>query len=222
MDEYCKEHEIPQISREKVRLIVQENGLISTYNKNRRYNKPKQNNIVNESEIGNVLNKQFDQKEPLKALVSDTSYFKIKGRFYYVCIIIDLWNREIIGHSCGHKKDAELVLSAIRSIQYSLINTNYFHNDRGLEFDNKKIDTTLKSFGIQRSLSDKGSPGQNAVAESTFNTIKIEFFKGEEFNSFKDFVVKFNKFVYRYNNKRPHRHNNGNTPIYKRYSLKKD
>lgn len=205
-----------------MRLIVQENGLVSTYNKNRRYNKLKQNNIVNESKIGNVLSKQFDQKEPLKVLVSDTSYFKIKGRFYYVCIIIYLWNREVVGHSCGHKKDVELVLNAIKSVQYPLINTNYFHNDRGLEFDNKKIDSTLKLFGIRRSLSDKGSLGQNTIVKSTFNTIKIEFFEGEEFNSFEDFVVKFNKFVYRYNNKGPHRHNNGNPPIYKRYSFKKD
>ena len=54
-----------------------------------------------------------------------------------------------------------------------------FHTDRGNEFKNKLIDDALKTFNIQRSLSMKGCPYDNAVAEATFKIIKTEFVKGQ-------------------------------------------
>ena len=76
--------------------------------------------------------------------------------------MIDLFNREIIGHSCGNKKDAQLVKRAIQSISYSLQEIELFHTDRGKEFDNELIDLILETFGIQRSLSKPGCPYDNA------------------------------------------------------------
>ena len=43
-----------------------------------------------------------------------------------------------------------------------------FHTDRGNEFKNKIIDEVLKVFNIERSLSKKGCPYDNAVAEAGF------------------------------------------------------
>lgn len=50
-----------------------------------------------------------------------------------------------------------------------------FHTDRGKEFDNRLIDEALETFNIQRSLSMKGCPYDNAVAEATFKVFKTEF-----------------------------------------------
>jgi len=41
-----------------------------------------------------------------------------------------------------------------------------FHTDRGSEFKNKLIDKALETFNIQRSLSMKGCPYDNSVAEA--------------------------------------------------------
>ncbi|MCQ6275447.1 transposase family protein [Bacillus sp. V3B] len=57
-----------------------------------------------------------------------------------------------------------------------------FHTGRGNEFKNKLMDDALKTFHIQRSLSMKGYPYDNAVAEATFKIIKTEFVKGQHFN----------------------------------------
>ncbi|MWP50485.1 DDE-type integrase/transposase/recombinase [Gilliamella sp. Lep-s21] len=54
--------------------------------------------------------------------------------------------------------------------------------DRGKEFDNRLLADCFKTFNITHSLSKKGCPYDNAVAEATFKTIKTEFVKGQRFN----------------------------------------
>lgn len=81
-------------------------------------------------------------------------------------------NRGIIGYSAGTNKDAALVHRAFSTVQYNLHELEMFHTDRGKEFDNALIDEALQTFEIKRSLSDKGSPYDNAVAKATFKSIK--------------------------------------------------
>ena len=99
----------------------------------------------------------------------------------YICILVDLFNREIIGYSAGPHKTANLVMQAFMAINGSLENIHIFHTDRGNEFKNQLIDETLEAFDITRSLSHKGCPYDNAVAEATFKIIKTEFVKNQIF-----------------------------------------
>ena len=129
----------------------------------------------NQSEISNELNREFHDKNPLEAIVSDLTYVRVNQRWHYICTIMDLHNREIIGHSAGPNKDANLVYEAFASIRKNLSLIELFHTDRGKEFINEQIDTLLKTFEISRSLSDPGVPYDNAVAESNFKSLKFEF-----------------------------------------------
>ncbi|MBV4429720.1 IS3 family transposase, partial [Clostridium tyrobutyricum] len=65
----------------------------------------------------------------------------------------------------------------------NLRNIEIFHTDRGNEFKNKIIDEAMLAFQIKRSLSMKGCPYDNAVAEATFKIIKTEFVRGKVFES---------------------------------------
>lgn len=65
-------------------------------------------------------------------------------KWHYVCLFVDLFNREIIGFSAGENKTAEFVYQAIASIQANLNDVKFFHTDRGKEFDNKLIQRHLK------------------------------------------------------------------------------
>ena len=123
----------------------------------------------------NELQRQFKQDEQLAVIVSDLTYVRVGKKWHYVCLFVDLFNREIIGHSAGENKTAELVYQAFASIQANLNDVKMFHTDRGKEFDNKLISEALETFGIQRSLSMKGCPYDNAVAEATFKVFKTEF-----------------------------------------------
>ena len=127
---------------------------------------------VNNSANSNLLNRQFSKWNLRKAIVSDLTYVWVQGRWFYLCAITDLCNREIIGVSVGKNKTAQLVKQAFMSINCDLRELQIFHTDRGSEFDNKLVSAVLKSFDIEHSLSQKGCPYDNAVAESTFKTIK--------------------------------------------------
>ena len=55
----------------------------------------------------------------LEVIVSDLTYVNVAGKWNYICLILDLWNREIIGYAAGKHKTAELVYQAICKIPYA-------------------------------------------------------------------------------------------------------
>ncbi|WP_087941734.1 IS3 family transposase [Bacillus kwashiorkori] len=189
------------VSRRRIGRIMKEQGLVSKYTVAQF--KPRKS-TVNESEIGNVLNREFNQDQELKVIVSDLTYVRVKQNWYYICVLVDLYNREIIGYSAGPNKNAELVQRAFSTVKYNLNRLELFHTDRGSEFKNKLIDQALETFGIARSLSEKGTPYDNAVAEATFKTIKTEFVSGRVFDSQQELDLELFDYVNWFNNIRIH------------------
>lgn len=125
-----------QISRRRIGLIMKENGLGSIYTvKYYKLHKTSYNN----DKIDNVLNRKFNQKKKMNVIISDLTYINVTGKWNYICLILDLFNREIVGYSAGVNKDAKLVKEAIYSISYDLSKIELFHTDRGNEFKNKKL-----------------------------------------------------------------------------------
>ena len=138
-------------------------GLVSKYTQ-RQFKRHK--SVVNEENVPNVVNREFSNRERLEVAVSDLTYVRMGNEWNYVCLIIGLHNREIIGKASGRRKEAALVEQAFLSIRQPLDRIAFFHTDRGSEFKNECIDRIIKAFGIRRSLSRKGCPYDNAVAEA--------------------------------------------------------
>ncbi|MBV1822149.1 DDE-type integrase/transposase/recombinase, partial [Anaerosalibacter bizertensis] len=128
----------------------------------------------NEEKIENIVNRDFKNREKLEVVVSDLTYVRVGNKWNYICTLLDLHNKEVIGYSAGDKKDAELVYEAFLSCSYPLTEIKIFHTDRGNEFKNKLIEEVIETFGIKRSLSAKGSPYDNAPVESFNNVLKTE------------------------------------------------
>lgn len=189
------------VSRRRIGRIMQEQGLVSTYTVAQF--KP-HSKSCNESEQKNELNREFDQEEEMTAIVSDLTYVRVNQKWHYVCVFVDLFNREIVGFSTGPNKDALLVYRAFASIKVDLRKIQLFHTDRGNEFKNKLIDDAIETFNIQRSLSMKGCPYDNAVAEATFKIIKTEFVKGRHFDSLEDLTKELHDYVHWFNHIRIH------------------
>lgn len=190
-----------QVSRRKIGRIMKENGLISTYTV-KQYKVHKE--TCNNDRIDNVLNRRFDQEKKMRVIVSDLTYVNVDGKWNYICVMIDLFNREIVGYAAGANKDANLIKEAIRSIKYNLGEIEIFHSDRGNEFKNKEIDEILKTFKIERSLSKKGCPYDNAVAEATYKIIKTEFAHNRRFEDLQELKRELFDYVNWYNNIRIH------------------
>ncbi len=120
-----------QVSLRRIRKIMDLNGLVSNYTiKQFKVHKAK----CNEEKVENVLNREFNREKQLEVIVSDLTYVNVAGRWNYICLILDLWNREIVGYSTGKNKTAELVYKAFSKIPYDLNRINIFHTDRGNEF----------------------------------------------------------------------------------------
>ena len=151
-----------------------------------------------------MLDRQFDGHTPLAAVVSDLTYVRVGQKWQYVCILLDLHNREIIGYSSGAHKDAALVQAAFAKVQVNLAQIQMFHTDRGSEFDNALIDELLDAFNIRRSLSLRGNPLDNAVAEATFKLIKAEFINRRFFATSPQLALELADYVHWFNNFRIH------------------
>jgi len=190
-----------QISRRRIGRIMKEQGLVSKYTVAKF--KP-QKMRPNEEPINNVLDRDFDNQAESAVVVSDLTYVRVHNRWHYVCFLVDLFNREIIGHSVGPHKDAALVYKAFAGVKINLQDIQLFHTDRGNEFKNELIEKTLETFNIKRSLSMKGNPYDNAVAEATFKLFKTELINGTYFGSIEELSLELADYVNWFNNIRIH------------------
>lgn len=188
-------------SRRRISRIMRENDLHSAYSIS-KYKVHKSE--PNEALIPNVLNREFNDRPEFDAVVSDLTYVRVNYKWNYTCLLVDLFNREIIGYSAGPRKDPHLVMDAFATVHVDLGRIQMFHTDRGGEFNNGIIDEVLDMFHIRRSLSLKGCPYDNAVAEATFKLFKTEFVQGRNFESLDRLKLELADYVNWYNNVRIH------------------
>ncbi|MBO1511206.1 hypothetical protein I7822_05880 [Metabacillus sp. BG109] len=79
-----------------------------------------QKDKCNESVIHNKLNREFDQDEERAVIVNDLTNVRVNQKWNYICLFIDLFNREIAGFSTEPNKDTYLVYRAFSSIHGNL------------------------------------------------------------------------------------------------------
>ncbi len=119
-----------QASKRRISRIMKENALVSNYAvaQYKVHNKG-----CNESSVSNIVDRDFDNRDKLEVAISDLTYVRVGNSWNYVCTLIDLTNREIIGYSAGANKDASLIEKALLRCRYSLKDIKVFHSDRGKE-----------------------------------------------------------------------------------------
>jgi putative transposase len=127
----------------------------------------------------NVLDRKFSATRPGEVWVSDITYVRTYKGWLYLTVIIDLFDRKVVGWDLSKGLTAaETILAAWfmaitnRPVTEALI----FHSDRGVQYACDDFTRILKSNKlITRSMSRKGNCWDNAVAESFFKSIKVEW-----------------------------------------------
>ena len=113
--ELAKEGKI--VSRRRIGRIMKQEGLVSNYTIAQfKPHVPK----CNEDAIENILDRNFDNQPKHQVVVSDLTYVRVGKNWNYICVLIDLFNREIIGYSAGANKDANLVMQAFLKVKMNL------------------------------------------------------------------------------------------------------
>ena len=127
----------------------------------------------------NVLDQEFEATRPGEIWVSDITYVRTKNGWLYLTVIIELYDRKVIGWSMRKGLSAVetiipawLMATRKRPITQNLI----FHSDRGIQYACKEFVNILNAnMLITRSMSRRGNCWDNAVDESFFKTIKVEW-----------------------------------------------
>ena len=157
----------------------------------------------------NLLNRNFQLKEKNKVWVSDITYIEVNNTWAYLCTVMDLGSREIVGWSLENHMRVELVLKATQSAlkRRGLENVKelIFHSDRGSQYASNTFQKYLKDIGARPSMSGKGNCYDNAVSESFFATLKREEVNRKKYNNIKE--ARISLFAYIeifYNRQRAH------------------
>lgn len=192
------------MSRRKIRRLMGEQNLVSSYGKPKYVKPGTKSASSNHADTPNLLGRNFKGWSEKEVIVSDLTYVKAGGKWCYICVLIDLFNREVVGWSAGKSKTPELVTAAFAMAGIDWRKVMVFHTDRGMEFCARLIDEFLDRNGIIRSLSRPGTPHDNAVSESFYKTVKKEFVKKQDFGSLENLRVLFGDWIHWYNNLRFH------------------
>ena len=104
------------------------------------------------------------------------TYIKTTLGWVYLAVVIDLYNREIIGYATSKKINTELVKKALANAiaKHGTGENLLFHSDRGIQYASKGFRKMLEDNNITGSMSRPGCPYDNACVESFFATLKKE------------------------------------------------
>ncbi len=161
-------------SRPRVARLMRQNDIVSKIK--RRY-KATTDSMHKYAISTNLLGLKFTVSKPNKVWVSDITYIPTKEGFIYLTTVMDLYNREVVGHSKSNSLTAiETTMKALRNacIKRKPNSGLIFHSDRGVQYACNDFRKLLNSYGMKQSMSSKGNYYDNAVAESFFKTLKTE------------------------------------------------
>lgn len=190
-----------KLSRHQVLRIMKEMQLRSKYNI--KSYKPYPNKKLAKRFFPNLLEQNFDCYGPFEVLTSDLTYVRTADGWRYICFIIDLFNREIVGYSISEYHDTQCVLTALNSMKINLSKVRIFHTDRGGEFASYELEKYMSEHAIKQSMSKAGCPFDNAVCESMFKLLKIEGIDRNYKNDM-ELIEDVNTWINWYNNVRVH------------------
>jgi transposase InsO family protein len=201
-----------RINHKRVANLMRKNNL--NYKKKKKF-KITTDSAHNLEVAPNLLNREFKVSAPNKVWVSDITYIWTQEGWLYLCVILDLFNRKVVGWAISNRINTELPLRAFwmakktRNPGKGLM----FHSDRGSQYCSKRLKNTLKSFGYVQSMSRKGNCWDNACAESFFKSLKSEWLYDECFKTRQEAKnVLFEYIEIFYNRKRIHSALNYFTP----------
>lgn len=124
----------------------------------------------------NLLQRDFSANKPNQKWVGDITYIPTDEGWLYAAIVKDLCLKKIVGYAFSSRIDTRLTVSALEMAvrrqkpQSDLI----FHSDRGVQYASTQYRETLAKYNITQSMSKKGDPYDNAVAENFFSCLKCE------------------------------------------------
>ena len=134
----------------------------------------------------NLLKQNFWTNAAHRIWVGDITYIRTREGWLYLTVIMDLFNRKVVGWSMSDRLTAgtTTIPAFIQAVmQYQPQSGLIFHSDRGIQYACDDFRELLGSFKVIQSMSAKGNCYDNAVAESFFHTLKTELVYHETYRT---------------------------------------
>lgn len=152
----------------------------------------------------NLLNRDFNAERPNQKWVTDISYIHTNQGVLYLSIIRDLYDNSIVAYKTGTKQNVNLVLSTIKAAKRKekLTAQLQLYSDQGFQYTSQAYHRLIQSYGITPSMSRRGNPYDNALAENFFSILKTECIYRAKLQTYEEANLLIDEYIHFYNNLR--------------------
>ena len=152
----------------------------------------------------NLLNRDFKAEKPNQKWVTDISYIKTGQGTLYLSVIRDLYDNSIVAYKTGTKQNINLVLSTIKTAKRKEKVTAelQLHSDQGFQYTSQAYFKLTQSYGITPSMSRRGNPYDNALAENFFSILKTECIYRVKLKTYEEARLLIAEYIHFYNHQR--------------------
>lgn len=152
----------------------------------------------------NLLNRNFAAERPNQKWVTDISYIRTGQGFLYLSVIRDLYDNSIIAYRTGTEQNINLVLNTIKAAKRKEKVTAelQLHSDQGFKYTSQAYYKLTQRYGITPSMSRRGNPYDNALAENFFSILKTECIYRTKIATLAEVRELIDDYIYFYNNQR--------------------
>ena len=157
--------------------------------------------------VRNHLDRDFEALEPNTKWVTDITYIRTAEGWLYLCIVLDLFSKRVVGWSMSTTQDRQLVLSAVLMALWQRSDREpvVLHSDRGTQFTSAEYQQFLAGHNLICSMSEVGHCGDNAAAEGFFGMLKRERVNRRCYRSFTQARSDVFDYIERFHNPRMQR-----------------
>lgn len=152
----------------------------------------------------NLLNRDFTAERPNQKWVTDISYIHTSQGVLYLSMIRDLYDNSIVAYKTGAKQNINLVLQTIRAAKKKEKVTAelQLHSDQGFQYTSQAYFKLTQSYSITPSMSRRGNPYDNAMAENFFSILKTECIYRTKLKTYEEARILIDEYIYFYNYQR--------------------
>lgn len=145
---------------------------------------------------------RLDVIRPNQVWVSDITYLMQAKGFMYLSLVTDAYSRKIVGYNLAHTLEA---IHSVKALQMALSNNEnreglIHHSDRGIQYCSYEYVKLLRTNNIEISMTQKGDPLENAIAERVNGILKQEYLEDKITSS----QSQIEQIIHLYNSERPH------------------
>jgi transposase InsO family protein len=154
----------------------------------------------------NLLNREFNQEEPGKVLLTDITYLYFgKGQKAYLSCVKDGATKEIVAYHLSTSLEMDIVYKTLKKLKQAVGDHFHpeaiLHSDQGFHYTHPLFQSKVKKLGLTQSMSRKGNCWDNAPMESFFGHFK-DLAEYKSLDNLKDVRKEVHRVIEEYNQHR--------------------